>query len=72
MDRLGEVRTPALVIAGRGDCVFPPEDQGQLAAGIPGARLEIIERAGHNPRDERTDEVMRLVGDFVSTDVAVT
>ncbi|GII05550.1 alpha/beta fold hydrolase [Planobispora takensis] len=71
MDRLGEIRTPTLVIAGRDDFVFPPEHQGQLAAGIPGARLEIIERAGHNPHDERTDEVMRMVREFIATDVAV-
>jgi proline iminopeptidase len=54
MDRLGEIRTPTLVMAGREDFVFPPEHQGQLAAGIPGAQLRIIERAGHNPYSERT------------------
>jgi proline iminopeptidase len=53
MDRLSEIRVPTLVMAGRDDFVFPPEHQGQLAAGIPSARLEIIERAGHNPHDER-------------------
>ena len=67
MDRLGEIRAPTLVMAGRDDFVFPPEHQGQLAAGIPDARLEIIERAGHNPQDERTAEVMRAVSDFIST-----
>jgi proline iminopeptidase len=67
MDRLGEISVPTLVMAGRDDFVFPPEHQGQLAAGIPGARLEIVERAGHNPHDERTDEVMKLVRDFIAT-----
>ena len=66
MDRLGQIRVPTLVMAGRDDFVFPPEHQGQLAAGIPGARLRIIERAGHNPHDERTTEVMHAVADFVS------
>jgi proline iminopeptidase len=70
MDRLGEIRVPTLVIAGRDDFLFPPEHQGQLAAGIPNARLEIIERAGHNPHDERTAEVMKAVTDFLPTDVA--
>ena len=46
MDRLGEIRVPTLVMAGRDDFLFPPEHQGQLAAGIPNARLEWIERAG--------------------------
>ena len=58
MDRLGEITVPTLVMAGRDDFVFPPEHQAQLAAGIPNARLQIIERAGHNPHDERTAEVM--------------
>ena len=72
MDRLAEIRVPTLVMAGRDDFVFPPEHQGQLAAGIPGARLEIIERAGHNPHNERTAEVMKAVRDFIPTDVRLS
>ena len=49
MERLGEISVPRLVMAGRDDFVFPPEHQAELAAGIPNARLQIIERAGHNP-----------------------
>jgi len=71
MDRLGEIRVPTLVMAGRDDFVFPPEHQGQLAAAIPGARLEIIERAGHNPQDEQTAAVMKAVRDFLRADVDV-
>jgi len=71
MDRLHEIRVPTLVMAGRDDFVFPPEHQGQLAARIPNARLEIIERAGHNPHDERTAEVMKAVTDFIPTGIAV-
>jgi len=72
MDRLGEIRVPTLVMAGRDDFIFPPEHQGQLAAGIPGARLRIIERAGHNPHAERPDEVMEAVRDFITTDSTTT
>jgi proline iminopeptidase len=71
MDRLGEISVPTLVLAGRDDFVFPPEHQGQLAAGIHNARLEIIERAGHNPHDERTAEVMTAIRNFIPTDVGV-
>ena len=66
MDRLGEITVPTLVMAGRDDFLFPPEHQEQLAAGIPNARLRIIERAGHNPHAERPAEVMEAVRDFVS------
>ena len=65
MSRLGEIRVPALVMAGRDDFLFPPEHQAELAAGIPNARLEIIERAGHNAQIERPVEVMQAVRDFV-------
>jgi len=66
MDRLGEIRTPTLVMAGRDDFVFPPEHQEQLAAGIPNARLRIIDRAGHNPHDEKRAEVMAELRDFLA------
>lgn len=68
MDRLGEIGVPTLVMAGRDDFIFPPEHQGQLAAGIPGARLQIIERAGHNPHAERPAEVIEAVGEFITAD----
>ena len=67
MDRLGEIKVPTLVMAGRYDFLFPPEHQAALAAGIPNARLEIIERAGHNPQMERTAEVIQAVRDFMAT-----
>jgi proline iminopeptidase len=53
-------------MAGHDDFIFPPEHQRELAAGIPGARLQIIERAGHNPRSEQPAEVMAAVRDFIS------
>ncbi len=65
MDRLDQISVPTLVMAGRDDFVFPPEHQAQLAAAIPNARLAIIERAGHNPHDERTADVMKAVTDFI-------
>jgi proline-specific peptidase len=65
MDRLGEITVPTLVMAGRDDFLFPPEHQLELAAGIPNARLRIIERAGHNPDSEQPAEVMDAVRDFI-------
>lgn len=65
MDRLGEISVSTLVIAGRSDFLFPPEAQALLAAGIPDARLHIIERAGHNPQSEQPAETLRTVGEFL-------
>jgi proline iminopeptidase len=71
MDRLGEIRVPTLVMAGRDDFVFPRSTRVSSRPGSPNARREIIERAGHNPHDERTAEVMKAVRDFIPADVAV-
>lgn len=65
MDRLSEINLPTLVLAGRDDFQFPPEHQAELAAGIPNARLEIVERAGHNSVQERPAEVIRVVREFL-------
>ena len=69
-DRLNEIRVPTLVMAGREDFVFPPDCQEELAAGIPGARLRIIEHAGHEPHEEQTSEVMEVVSEFLSQSAA--
>jgi proline iminopeptidase len=65
MDRLGEIKIPTLVLAGRHDFLFPPEHQAILADRLPNAKLVLVERAGHNPHMERTAEVIRAVRDFV-------
>jgi proline-specific peptidase len=66
MDRLGEIQVPTLVLAGRHDFLFPPEHQAILADRLPNARLEIIERAGHNPQMERPAEVIEILRSFVA------
>jgi proline-specific peptidase len=71
MGRLGEIATPTLVMGGRQDFVNPPEHQAQLAAGIPEAHLHIVERAGHNPHSERTEEVMSATRAFLGTDAPI-
>ena len=68
MDRLGEIKVPTLVLAGRDDGVFPPDCQRELAAGIPGARLHLVGHAGHTPFAEQTAEVMPVIRHFISAD----
>ena len=65
MDRLSEIKVPTLLIAGRQDFIYPPEHQEELAAAIPNTRLVIIERAGHNPHDEQTAEVIGAIRRFL-------
>jgi proline iminopeptidase len=71
MDRLGAIVAPTLVMAGRDDFIFPPECQQALAAGISSARLRLIERAGHNPHEEQTAEVIAAVREFIPAEAPV-
>lgn len=66
MSRLGEIEIPTLVLAGRSDFQFPPEHQAALAAGIPNARLTLIDDAGHNAHSERPDDVNQAVMSFLA------
>jgi proline-specific peptidase len=66
MDRLGEIKVPTLVMAGREDFIYPPEHQEELATAIPNARLVIIDRAGHNPHDEQPAETLKAVREFLA------
>ena len=66
MNRLGDITVPTLILAGQDDFIFPPDHQRELATAIPQARLQLIDRAGHNPHAEQPAEVMRAVRGFIS------
>jgi len=65
MERLGEIKMPILVIAGRYDFLFPPEHQAILADRLPNAQLVLVERAGHLPQIERPAEVIGVIRRFM-------
>lgn len=65
MDRLRDIETPTLVLAGREDFLYPPEHQMEVALGVVNGTLRIIERAGHNPHYERPADVMKAVTRFI-------
>jgi 3-oxoadipate enol-lactonase len=47
LERLGDLRIPALVITGEADITTPPAASAALAAALPDARLEIVPDAWH-------------------------
>ncbi|WP_199487723.1 3-oxoadipate enol-lactonase [Actinomadura spongiicola] len=56
--RLGEITAPTLVIAGELDMPTPADGHAdRLAAGIPDARLTVVEGAGHLANAERPGPV---------------
>lgn len=64
-DRLGELACPTLVIVGAEDAGTPPDMAREIAAHIPGARLEIIPDAGHLANIEQAERFNRLLLDFL-------
>ncbi|MFL5796752.1 MAG: alpha/beta fold hydrolase [Actinomycetota bacterium] len=64
-DRLGEIGHPVLVLAGRHDRTCPPEAAQVMAAGIPGAELEIFEHSGHMTFVEEPERYLEVVRDFL-------
>lgn len=63
--RLHAITCPTLVICGEDDGMTPPENSRQIAALIPGARLELIPQCGHNPMLEKPEAVRDLVFRFL-------
>lgn len=45
--RLGAIRCPSLILCGRDDRITPLEAHEELAAGIRGATLEVLDACGH-------------------------
>jgi pimeloyl-ACP methyl ester carboxylesterase len=66
MARLGEIQAPTLVVHGTADNVVDVGNAPLLAAGIPGARLELFEGVGHLLPWERPEEFTALVEGFLA------
>jgi 3-oxoadipate enol-lactonase len=64
--RLGAITAPTLVIAGADDPATPPSDGRALADGIPGARLEVVERAAHLANIEQPEAVGRAIAEHLA------
>ncbi len=55
------VAVPTLVLCGRDDRITPLDGHEELAAGIPGAELVVLDDCGHLSSWERPDDVDRAV-----------
>lgn len=63
-DRLAAVTAPTLVIGGMLDTVGRPRAEA-VAAGIPGARIALLDNVGHTPHLEARAAFRRLVTTFL-------
>jgi pimeloyl-ACP methyl ester carboxylesterase len=63
-DRLAAIDIPVVVTVGELDLVLPPRYSRELVERIPGARLEVISEAGHQPFQELPRDYNRLLLEF--------
>lgn len=63
---LGRIRCPTLVIGADADRVAPPDTVRELAAGIPEARLAMLEDCGHFMQLEQPAAVTALLRDWLT------
>jgi len=64
---LPTISCPTLVLVGREDALTPPSLAEEIAAGIPGARLEIIPECGHLSSLEQPEAVNRALRIWLNT-----
>ena len=64
--RLGEIATPALVVAGEHDVPTPPGRMALYRDRIRGADMAVIESAAHFPNWDRAGAFNRIYGDFLA------
>ncbi|HPQ38746.1 MAG TPA: alpha/beta hydrolase [bacterium] len=67
-DQLQDIRAPTLILAGRHDWITPLKFARELAEGIPGARLEIFEEAGHSINADMPEKFREVVRRFLRGD----
>lgn len=63
---LSAITVPTLVMVGDQDALTPPDRAMEMASAISGARLEIVEGAGHLSTLEQSDAVDRLLFDWLA------
>ncbi len=59
---LARIACPTLVVCGREDALIPLEAHEEIAVGIAGARLAVLDVCGHMAPLERADQVTKELG----------
>jgi 3-oxoadipate enol-lactonase len=60
------IAVPTLVLVGAEDVLTPPDEAKAMASALPGARLEVVPRAGHLANLENPDAVNAALRAFLS------
>lgn len=65
-ERLGDIRTPVQIIAGRYDTLVPPSNAEFLHARLPDSKLDILE-TGHFTWEDGADDYLQLTRAWLET-----
>jgi pimeloyl-ACP methyl ester carboxylesterase len=66
MDRVHEIKLPALVICGELDVMTPVKYANYLGARIANSKVEIVPQAGHFALAEKPEAVNKVIEDFLT------
>jgi len=67
MERISKINVPTVLICGAEDRMTPVKYSEYLRDHIEGARLEVIEGAGHMVMIEKPDETAKVLEDFLNS-----
>ena len=70
-ERISAIAVPVLVVAGADDPATPVEHAELIASRIPGARLQVLDRAAHLANVERAEEFTSAVLEHLGQEVPV-
>ncbi|MCA1383499.1 alpha/beta fold hydrolase [Bradyrhizobium sp. BRP23] len=66
---LATIKCPTLVLTGDADNTIPNAFSKEMAEGIAGARLVILDRCGHLPQAERPEATVQALTEWLRTEV---
>lgn len=67
MDRLGDIRPPALIVGAENDLATPAKYAAFLHERMPGSQLRMIPGCGHLSMLEKPDDLTGIILDFINS-----
>ncbi|XP_002980186.2 uncharacterized protein LOC9647846 [Selaginella moellendorffii] len=69
-EKIEEISCPVLIVTGDTDRLVPAWNAEKLAKVFPKSTFHKIKECGHLPHEETPEEVLRVVGEFISSSIA--
>jgi 3-oxoadipate enol-lactonase len=64
-DLLKQIKAPTLIVHGQADRLIPASEAQAMAKEIPNNELHLIDKAGHLPNLEQTEEFNKIIREFL-------